>query len=166
MVSHWSLRESKSPQISRTLLSILADLTNAVIWMVSTYLLLSKSSSPFANLRGLFQVHQLQLVSPSGSVAASALWQGPDIYPSFCLLLILLIGPPERQSPLFSRFSFYLFIFFIYLIFFFFCDYILVMFFFFLVIIVKLRLGDSFVSQNPRELFVSHSPVKIQVCCI
>ena len=36
MVFHWSLSDSKSPQFSRTLLSILADLNNAVVWMVST----------------------------------------------------------------------------------------------------------------------------------
>ena len=49
MVFHWSLRDSKSPQVSRILLSILADLNNAVVWMVSTPPLISKSSSPFIN---------------------------------------------------------------------------------------------------------------------
>ena len=49
MVSHWSLIDSKSPQVSRTLLSILADLNNAVVWMVFTPLLISKSSSPCTN---------------------------------------------------------------------------------------------------------------------
>ena len=34
MVFHWHLSDSKSLQISRTLLSILADLNNAVVWMV------------------------------------------------------------------------------------------------------------------------------------
>ena len=34
MVFHWSLRDSKSPQISRTLLSNLCYLNNAVVWMV------------------------------------------------------------------------------------------------------------------------------------
>ena len=37
MVFHWSLSGNKSPQVSRTLLSILADLNNAVVWMVSTH---------------------------------------------------------------------------------------------------------------------------------
>ena len=41
MVFHCSLSDSKSPQISRTLLSILADLNNVVIWMVSTRPLIS-----------------------------------------------------------------------------------------------------------------------------
>ena len=44
MVFHWSLSDSKSPQVSRTLLSILAVLNNAVVWMVSTRPLISKSS--------------------------------------------------------------------------------------------------------------------------
>ena len=39
---------SKSPQVSRTLLSILAVLNNAVVWMDSTPVI-SKSSSPFNN---------------------------------------------------------------------------------------------------------------------
>ena len=49
MVFHWSLSDSKSPQVSRTLLSILAALNNAVVWMVSTRPPTSKSSSPFSN---------------------------------------------------------------------------------------------------------------------
>ena len=46
-VFHWSLSDSKSPQVSRTLLSILADLNNVVIWIFSTCPLISKSSSSF-----------------------------------------------------------------------------------------------------------------------
>ena len=49
LVFHWSLRENKSPQVSGTLLSILAVLGNAVVWMISTRPLFSKSSSPFNN---------------------------------------------------------------------------------------------------------------------
>ena len=49
MVFHWSLSDSKSPQVSRTLLSILAVLNNAVVWMVSTRPPTSKSSRPFNN---------------------------------------------------------------------------------------------------------------------
>ena len=47
MVSHWSLSDSRSPQVSRTLLSILAVLNNVVAWMVSTRSLISKSASSF-----------------------------------------------------------------------------------------------------------------------
>ena len=49
MVSHGSLSDSKSPQVSRTCLWILAVLSNAVIWIVSTRLPTSKSSRPFNN---------------------------------------------------------------------------------------------------------------------
>ena len=49
MVFRWSLSDSKSPQVSRTLLSILAVLSNAVVWIVSTRPLTSESSRPFNN---------------------------------------------------------------------------------------------------------------------
>ena len=55
MVFHWSLSDSKSPQVSWILLSILtdlsipADLSNAVVWMVSDLPLISKSSSHRTN---------------------------------------------------------------------------------------------------------------------
>ena len=49
MVFHRCLSDSKSPQVSRTLLSILAVLNNAVVWMVCTRPPTSKSSSPFSN---------------------------------------------------------------------------------------------------------------------
>ena len=47
MVFHGSLSDSKSPQVSRILLHILANLNNVVIWMVSTCSLIFKFSSPF-----------------------------------------------------------------------------------------------------------------------
>ena len=49
MVFHWSLSNSKSPQVSRTRLRILAVLGNAVVWIVSTSPLTSKSFRPFNN---------------------------------------------------------------------------------------------------------------------
>ena len=49
MVFHWNSSDSKSPQVSRTLLSILSLLNNAVVWMVSTQPSTSKSSSSFNN---------------------------------------------------------------------------------------------------------------------
>ena len=47
MVFHWSLCDSKSPQVSRTFLSSLAVLNNTLVWMVSTCPPTSKSSSHF-----------------------------------------------------------------------------------------------------------------------
>ena len=49
MVFHWSLCDSKSPQVSRILLSILSVLNNAIVWIVSTRSPTSKSSRPFSN---------------------------------------------------------------------------------------------------------------------
>ena len=43
LVFYWSLSESKSPHVSRTLLNILANLNNVVVWMVSSLPLISSS---------------------------------------------------------------------------------------------------------------------------
>ena len=49
MVFHWSLSDNTSPQVSRTLLRILAVLNNDVVWIVSTRPPTSNSFSPFNN---------------------------------------------------------------------------------------------------------------------
>ena len=49
MVFHWSLSDSKSPQVSKTRLRILAVHSNAVVWIVSTRPATSKSSRLFNN---------------------------------------------------------------------------------------------------------------------
>ena len=49
MAFHWSLSDSKSPQVSRTRLRILAVLSNAVISIVSTRPPTSKSPRSFNN---------------------------------------------------------------------------------------------------------------------
>ena len=49
MVFRGNLKHRKSPQVFRTFLSILADLRNVVVWMVSICPLISKFFSPFAN---------------------------------------------------------------------------------------------------------------------
>ena len=49
MIFHWKWSGSKSPQVSRTLLSILSVFNYAVVWMVSTRPPTSKSSRPFNN---------------------------------------------------------------------------------------------------------------------
>ena len=49
MVLYWSLSDSKSPQVSRTRLRILAVLSNGVVWIVSTRPPIPKSSRPFNN---------------------------------------------------------------------------------------------------------------------
>ena len=52
MVFYWKLSDSKSTQISRTLFSILADLNNATVWMVSILPLITNSSSLFSKSLG------------------------------------------------------------------------------------------------------------------
>ena len=49
MVFQWSLSDSKSPQVSRTLLCILAVLINVVVWIVSIRPPTSKSFCLFHN---------------------------------------------------------------------------------------------------------------------
>ena len=67
MVFHWSLSDSKSPQVSRTLLSILAVLSNNFIWIVTTHPPTSNSSRPFNNPLVIVPKHQSQLVQSSFS---------------------------------------------------------------------------------------------------
>ena len=52
MFFHWNLSDSKFPRVSKTFLSILADLINAVVWMASICPVISKSSSPLHQLFG------------------------------------------------------------------------------------------------------------------
>ena len=54
VVFHWSLTDSNSSQVTRTLLGILANLNNAVVWMVLILLQISnfsyRSSKPFVTI--------------------------------------------------------------------------------------------------------------------
>ena len=50
MVFHWSLSDNKSPQVSKTLLSILAYLNNAIVWIVSARPVISTASSTSIHL--------------------------------------------------------------------------------------------------------------------
>ena len=106
MVFHWILRESKSPQVSRTLLLILADLNNAIFWMVSIRPPFSNPSNLLSRSLGIsskctnynwyhrhLRVLQLFLV----------LWQSRSTGLSFCFLRSSLCGRLERQSPLYGR---------------------------------------------------------------
>ena len=49
MVYHWNLSDSKSPKSSEFFFNILANLNNAVVWMISPCPLISKSSSSCTN---------------------------------------------------------------------------------------------------------------------
>ena len=62
-----SLSDSKSPQASRTLFSILTDLNNVVFWMTPLVLLFPSLPVSVPVLWWPYRVHQLQLVSLSPS---------------------------------------------------------------------------------------------------
>ena len=69
MVFHKNLRDSKCPQLSRTLLIILVYLQNVAVWMVSIIVLIFTSSSPFS--KSLGQAHKPHVPQFLGSLVRS-----------------------------------------------------------------------------------------------
>ena len=106
MVFHWNLSDSKSLQVSRTLLSILAVLNYVEVWMVSTRPLIFKSSSPFINL--LVNVPKAPV-----TIGIIATFMFHSFFNSLArskylsFLLTLPCGQLGQQSPQFSKFSFF-----------------------------------------------------------
>ena len=112
MVFHWSLSDSKSPQVSRTRLRILVVLSTAIIWIVSTRPPTSKSSRPFNNPL---------VIVPNAPITIGTIvtlmfhsffnsQQGQGTYSSFHFPSDLFCGPPGQQSLQFCRFSFFFFL--------------------------------------------------------
>ena len=106
--NYWSLRDSKFPQVIRTLPSILANLNVAAVWMFTILSWVSSFSSPF------FSSHQLHVVLPwpTCSTVFSVFWQGPSTCLYFCFILIFTLGlawtvKSPRQQILFYFFIFY-----------------------------------------------------------
>ena len=109
MVFHGSLSDSKSPQVSRTLLSILAVLSNAIMWIVYTRPPTSKSSSPFNNplvtvpkapitigIIVIFMFHSMfSSLARSAGTAKSTILQ----FLFFCWLLLGLVFWPRLGNP-------------------------------------------------------------------
>ena len=140
MVFHMSLSDSKSPQASWTHLSILAYLNNAVVWMVSVCPLISKSSSPLTKHSGTFPSIPIKIGITVIFIFHSYFSHlGRSKYSSrFSLFLIFTLWSSWtakssiRQVLLFCWLS-----------------------------LVRPRLGDQFVSQNPREVCACHSGLGI-----
>ena len=109
MVSPWTLSDNKSSQISRTLLSILADHNNPVVWMVSTRPLISKSSGPYTNplLTEPRAPITIGIIVTFMFRSFSILEQGRGTYSSFHILSISHCGSPGQQSLQFCKFSFF-----------------------------------------------------------
>ena len=144
MVFHWSLSDSKSPQVSRTLLSILAVLNNAVVWMISTRPPTSKFSSPFSNPLVIVPkapitigiIVTFMFHSFFNSLARSK-------YLSFFYILsVLFCGQPGQKSRQFCKFFFRLL----------------------LGLVFWPRLGDLSVCQRHIGVYVCHFLGQILVC--
>ena len=148
MVSHWSFSDSKSLQISWTLLSILADLNNVVVWMVSTHALTSKFSCPCINLLvtvpwapvtiGIsvsFMLYTFFFTSLARSRYLSF----------FSLSFNITLGSAGTAKFTIQQISFFIFFFFLQL----------------LSLVVWTRLGDLFIFQNPRGVCASRFPGQI-----
>ena len=110
LMASFSLKssDSKSPQVSRTLVCILADLNNAAVCMVLIlpliFVFACILSGPFLP----FQMHQLQFVSLSLPCARTslALLQNACICLSFHFLSFSLCCPLEWQNPRVKSFFF------------------------------------------------------------
>ena len=92
MIFHWNLSDNKSPQISRTLLHIQANFSNALVWMVSVFCLISYSPSLFSQPFGSLQntPTTIGIINTHSSTVFSVLWQGLGIFLYFCLAIGLM----------------------------------------------------------------------------
>ena len=109
IIFHRSLSDRNSPQDSRTLLSILAKLTNAIVWMVMILPPISNSSSPLTKPFGIVPSTTITTdITITFLFYSLFLWQGPSTRFSFCFLQFSLHGLSGRQNPLFSTFFFLL----------------------------------------------------------
>ena len=109
MVFHWSLSNSKSSQVSRTFLSILAVRNNAVVWIVSTRPPTFKSSSSFSN--PFVTVPNAHITI---GIIVTYTFHGCFNFLArlrylffFSILSVLFCGQPGQQSRLFCKFSFF-----------------------------------------------------------
>ena len=151
MLFHWSLSDSKSCQVSRTFLSILTDLYNVVVWIVSTCSLISKPSSPL-----LILLRNVPSAPITTGITATFMFRGFFFlcFPSKVGILISLFFLFLLSHCSTGSLSFFLSFFF-----FFFCFCLLS-----IGLVVWPRSSDPFVSQNPREVCASYSAERIPNC--
>ena len=112
MVFYCSLSDSKSPQVSRSRLSILDDLNNGEVWIVLIRPVISKSYSPCTN--SLMTVPRASIIIGitvtfmfERPFFFSIPFQCPGTYPSFRFLSVLICCPLGQQSSRFCKFSFF-----------------------------------------------------------
>ena len=127
MIFYWSLSDSYSPQVSRNFLSILVNLNNAIVLMVFTYLLIFKPSC--------------LLIKFLGVIPSTPITIGIIVTFLFYSFLVLKLG-------LRTYLSFYFLLFLL-------CDLLFGWFYFFCLLslgqVIRPRLGNLIVSQNPKE---------------
>ena len=123
VLSHGSSSDSKFLLVSWTLLSILSDLNNVVVWMVSTRPLISKFSSPCINplvtvprppitiCISVTFVIQIFIKFPCKVQVLIFLFF--FFFFVFFFFSILHCGQPGQQSPQFGKFNFFFFFFFV-----------------------------------------------------
>ena len=141
MVSHRSLSDSKSSQVSRTLLSILTVLNNTVFCMKSIRPLISKSSSPFIN--PLVTVPSVPItIGITVTFMFHSFFFSPLVRSWYLSLFSLSFSFTLRSAGT-AKFTFLLLS---------------------SGLVVWPRLGDPFVSQNHREVCALHFPRRIQGC--
>ena len=146
MVSYWSLSDSKSLQISRTLLSILADFNNEVVWMVSIHSPIFKFSILF--YKALETAPSVPItISITVTVMLHSFFKA-DYLSLFYLSLVF-------HSLIRCDFTKWL----VLPIFFFFFGFLFVNY-----LLVWFSGQDEAICLYPRELCVSHSSGQILVC--
>ena len=139
MVFHWNLTYSKYPQVSRSLLGILVDLNNIVVWMVAICALISNSSGPFINLLGIVPSAPITIGITVTFRFHVFFWGGGSLAKSRYLSLFSL----SFNFTLWSTIQPFIFSFSVYLS---------------LGLFIWPRLSNLFVSQNPKEVSAFHSP--------
>ena len=108
IVFHWILTDNKSPQITRTLVCILADLNNAVVFTVSTLPFFFKFTSPCTYPLVTVPWTPITIgtiVNFMFHYFFSIQYQGPGHYSFYRILSILICGQPGPKSPQFRKFS-------------------------------------------------------------
>ena len=132
---------AKPPQVSKTLLSIIAGLEIAVVWLVPAHPTISNSYSPLSKPLGIVLRTPITINITVNLIFLSL---QNSLVRILVFLLFRIWGLLRRKSSISSKF--FCFIFFSFLS---------------LGLVFWLRLGDPLISQSPREFYESHSSERI-----
>ena len=113
MVFHGSLSDNKSPQVSRTLLSIQTDLNNSVGWKVLIQPQIFYSSSPLTKPLGIIGSTPFSIDITITIILFAGMVQ--VLVSSFAFFDFALCGSLGRQRSLYGKYSYFFLISFIYL---------------------------------------------------